>query len=247
MAAEPKKNASGADADRAKMLRVLIPSVAIAVVVILVAVLAAVYNEDPAAGDKGKGSKHRGAYPPPTGGTDVTKLSDGTAPGGRIPSSRTSAADSRFRDMKVGDGAEVKPGQRVWAYYTGWLTNGNVFDSSRKRGEATPFSLNEVIKGWTDGHSRHEGRRYPKALHPRRSRLWVPRPGRGSRRIAPHLRGGDRRRSVRGDHHRCTRAEPPLANASTSASVAIVTSPGKVVSSAPCAQPRRSASSGRGR
>ena len=39
---------------------------------------------------------------------------------------------------------------------------------------------------------------------------------------------------------RCTRADPPLASASTSASLAMVTSPGKVVSSAPWAQPRRS-------
>ena len=40
------------------------------------------------------------------------------------------------------------------------------------------------------------------------------------------------------------RAEPPLANARTCSSVAIVVSPGKVVSSAPCAQPSLSASSG---
>ena len=37
--------------------------------------------------------------------------------------------------------------------------------------------------------------------------------------------------------HRWIRAEPPLANARTCSSVAIVVSPGKVVSSAPCAQP----------
>jgi hypothetical protein len=43
--------------------------------------------------------------------------------------------------------------------------------------------------------------------------------------------------------YRCTRAVPPLANASTSSTRAIVTSPWKVVSSAPCAHPRRSASS----
>jgi FKBP-type peptidyl-prolyl cis-trans isomerase len=133
------------------MLRVLIPSVAIAVIVILVAVLAAVYNEEPAAADKGKGGKVRGGYPPPTGGTNVTKLSDGTAPGAEDPDFKDIGGGLKIKDMKIGDGAEVKPGQRVWAYYTGWLTNGNVFDSSRKRGEAIDFSLNEVIKGWTDG------------------------------------------------------------------------------------------------
>ena len=44
--------------------------------------------------------------------------------------------------------------------------------------------------------------------------------------------------------YRWTRADPPLANASTSGSRAMVTSPGKVVSSAPWAQPSRRASSG---
>ena len=43
--------------------------------------------------------------------------------------------------------------------------------------------------------------------------------------------------------HRWMRADPPWASARTWASVAMVVSPGKVVSRAPCAQPRRSASS----
>jgi FKBP-type peptidyl-prolyl cis-trans isomerase len=133
------------------MLRVLIPSVAIAVVVILVAVLAAVYNEEPAADEKGKSTRQRGGYPPPTGGTDVSKMTDGSAPGADDPQLKDIGGGLKIRDMKVGDGALVKPGQRVWAYYTGWLTNGTVFDSSRKRGEAIDFSLNDVIKGWTDG------------------------------------------------------------------------------------------------
>ncbi len=40
------------------------------------------------------------------------------------------------------------------------------------------------------------------------------------------------------------RADPPLAKARTCSSVAMVVSPGKVVSSAPCAQPSLTASSG---
>ncbi len=42
--------------------------------------------------------------------------------------------------------------------------------------------------------------------------------------------------------HRWMRADPPLANALTCSTVAMVVSPGKVVSSAPCAQPRFTAS-----
>ena len=43
-------------------------------------------------------------------------------------------------------------------------------------------------------------------------------------------------------NQRWMRAEPPLAKAFTCSSVAMVVSPGNVVSSAPCAQPRLTAS-----
>lgn len=39
----------------------------------------------------------------------------------------------------------------VKVHYTGWLTNGEMFDSSMVRGEPSEFPLNGVIKGWTEG------------------------------------------------------------------------------------------------
>jgi len=45
-------------------------------------------------------------------------------------------------------------------------------------------------------------------------------------------------------NYRWMRADPPLAKARTCSTVAMVVSPGKVVSSAPCAQPSLTASSG---
>lgn len=55
-------------------------------------------------------------------------------------------------DLKEGTGAEVKPGAEVTAHYTGAVAaTGVIFQSSLDMGQPIPFSLNGVIKGWTDG------------------------------------------------------------------------------------------------
>lgn len=156
MTAEPNKNTpGGADTERAKMLRVLIPAGAVALVVVLVAVIMAMNEGNSSNTERGKG-KGKGGYPPPTGGTDVSKLTDGTSPTVDDPNLKDIGSPGlKYRDLKEGDGPEVKPGQTVTAYYTGWLTSGEVFDSSRKRGEPIEFNLVSgpvgVIKGWVEG------------------------------------------------------------------------------------------------
>lgn len=40
---------------------------------------------------------------------------------------------------------------RVTVHYTGWTTDGQMFDSSQTRGEPATFPLNRVIAGWTEG------------------------------------------------------------------------------------------------
>jgi peptidylprolyl isomerase len=39
----------------------------------------------------------------------------------------------------------------VVVHYTGWTTDGRMFDSSVVRGEPTPFAVTGVIPGWTEG------------------------------------------------------------------------------------------------
>lgn len=48
---------------------------------------------------------------------------------------------------------EDRPGPeaRVKVHYTGWTTDGNMFDSSVARGTAVILPLNRVIDGWTEG------------------------------------------------------------------------------------------------
>jgi len=39
----------------------------------------------------------------------------------------------------------------VEVHYSGWTTDGKMFDSSVARGKTATFPLNRVIKGWTEG------------------------------------------------------------------------------------------------
>jgi hypothetical protein len=156
MPADPKNAPKPGEPSREQMMRVLIPAGAIALIVLLVAVLVAGFDGDKKGdGKDGKGKGNGpGGYPPPTGGTDVSKMTDGTDPVAEdkeLKELDPKYPGLKYRDLKVGDGAEVRPGATVKAYYTGWLTTGKVFDSARQRAEPAPFSLNEVIQGWTHG------------------------------------------------------------------------------------------------
>ena len=54
--------------------------------------------------------------------------------------------------LRAGQGT-VHPGRRSWVtvHYSGWTTDGRLFESSWKTGEPPILRLGDVVKGWTEG------------------------------------------------------------------------------------------------
>ena len=77
------------------------------------------------------------------------------------------ASGLAYKVLKQGEGGD-KPGatSRVTVHYSGWTTDGKMFDSSILRGKPATFPLNGVIAGWTEGlQLMSEGDSY---------RFWIP-------------------------------------------------------------------------
>lgn len=69
--------------------------------------------------------------------------------------------------LKAGVGARRPFAEsRVTVHYTGWTTDGKMFDSSKMRGAPATFRLGEVIKGWTEG--------VPLMVEGEKRRFWIP-------------------------------------------------------------------------
>lgn len=68
---------------------------------------------------------------------------------------KTVTTDSglKYVELKEGNGATPKTGQRVVVHYTGTLEDGTKFDSSRDRNSPFEFKIGvgQVIKGWDEG------------------------------------------------------------------------------------------------
>ena len=63
-------------------------------------------------------------------------------------------------------GSSPGKGSRVTVHYSGWTTDGKLFDSSLVRGQPATFALTDVIEGWTEGLQ---------LMTPgERTRFWIP-------------------------------------------------------------------------
>ena len=72
-----------------------------------------------------------------------------------------------YRVLRPGTGPRnPSPTSRVTVNYTGWTTDGKMFDSSMLRGKPVTFELNGVIPGWTEGVAL--------MVEGERARFWIP-------------------------------------------------------------------------
>jgi peptidylprolyl isomerase len=65
----------------------------------------------------------------------------------------TTQSGLKYTDEVVGSGKQPQPGQIAVVHYTGWLSDGKKFDSSKDRNQPFQFPLGagQVIKGWDEG------------------------------------------------------------------------------------------------
>lgn len=85
--------------------------------------------------------------------TTSTVTTSSTATSAAPAKEVTLPGGTKYVDEVVGTGDEAKAGKTVTVHYTGKLTNGTKFDSSRDHGQPFSFPLGggQVIKGWDNG------------------------------------------------------------------------------------------------
>lgn len=72
-----------------------------------------------------------------------------------------------WKVLKDGSGTQRPTSRsRVTVHYTGWTTDGKMFDSSVMRGSPATFGLDQVIKGWTEG--------VQLMVEGEKARFWIP-------------------------------------------------------------------------
>ncbi len=127
-------------------------------------------KEEPASSEQTAAAESAGSEQSPT--KSPTQATEGDIPA--PPDVAAPPADAkktksglRSKVLQAGQGSD-HPGERdkVTVHYSGWTTDGKMFDSSVKRGQPATFPLNGVIAGWTEG--------LQLMVAGEKRRLWIP-------------------------------------------------------------------------
>lgn len=144
--------------DRQMMLKVLVPVGGLAVLLLIVGVVIAVANMDStpdtgaAAANPSPGGPNRPPAPLPPPADESQKFTfalDG-------PEWKDIGGGLKIWDVKEGTGSPCpnlgeQPGVVPIMNYTGWLTNGYLFDTSKRSGKPLDLPLNSLVAGWKSG------------------------------------------------------------------------------------------------
>ena len=80
---------------------------------------------------------------------------------------KTTASGLAYKVLQQGTGGRhPKSSNQVTVHYTGWTTDGKMFDSSVVRGQPATFALDGVIQGWTEG--------VQLMVEGEKTRFWIP-------------------------------------------------------------------------
>ena len=80
---------------------------------------------------------------------------------------KTTASGLAYKVLQQGTGGRhPRPSSQVTVHYTGWTTDGKMFDSSVVRGQPTTFAVDGVIPGWTEG--------VQLMVEGEKTRFWIP-------------------------------------------------------------------------
>jgi peptidylprolyl isomerase len=80
---------------------------------------------------------------------------------------KRTASELFYKTIKAGAGEQhPKASNQVTVHYSGWTTDGNLFDSSIPRGQPATFALSGVIAGWTEG--------LQLMVEGEKARFWIP-------------------------------------------------------------------------
>jgi FKBP-type peptidyl-prolyl cis-trans isomerase len=72
-----------------------------------------------------------------------------------------------YKSLAAGTGTEhPREWDKVTVHYSGWTTDGKMFDSSVTRGKTASFNLKQVVPGWTEG--------IPLMVKGEKMRFWIP-------------------------------------------------------------------------